>query len=160
MVYLKLKDLKPIIDKYSKRGKKIVFTNGCFDILHIGHVRYLEEAKRLGDILIVGINSDNSVRELKGKGRPFIPVEERAEIVSSLKSVDYVVTFNETDPERLIKQIRPDIHVKGGDYTMSEIPEAELVKSLGGKVVILEEVKERSTSNIYRKITSNFERSC
>ncbi len=152
---LRLGDLKPILNKYHQEGKKIVFTNGCFDILHIGHVRYLAEAKGLGDILVVGLNSDSSVRKLKGAGRPFVPVAERAEILASLRSVDYVVVFNEINPERLIREIRPDIHVKGGDYTISQIPEAKLVESLGGKVVIVEEVKGKSTSQIYQKIAGS-----
>ena len=122
-------------------------------------MRYLEEAKKLGDILIVGVNSDRATKELKGEGHPIVPEEERAEIISSLRCVDYVVIFNELNPERLIEEIKPDIHAKGGDYTIDKIPEVKLVESLGGKVVIVEEVRGRSTSNIIKKILSSFGKS-
>jgi len=152
MIFLKLKDLKKIIDKFKKENKVIVFTNGCFDILHIGHVKYLKEAKKLGDILIVGVNSDDSVKILKGKNHPIVSEKERAEILDSLKCVDFVIIFNEINPENLISQLQPDIHVKGGNYQIEEIPEAKLVESFGGKTVILKEVKGKSTSNIIAKI--------
>lgn len=152
MIYLKPKELKKIIDKLKKENKVIVFTNGCFDILHIGHVKYLKEAKKLGDILIVGINSDDSVKILKGKTHPIVPEKERAEILDSLKCVDYVIIFNEINPENLISQLRPDIHVKGGNYQIEEIPEAKLVESLGGKTVVLKEIKGKSTSSIIQSI--------
>ena len=154
--FTNLSDLAITATNLREQGKKIVFTNGCFDILHLGHIRYLEEAKRLGDVLIVGINSDESVRTLKGKGRPIIPEEERAEILGALRCVDYVVIFCESNPENVITHIKPDIHVKGGDYTIDRIPEAKLVKSLGGKTVILQEVKGRSTTNIIQKIRSAY----
>ena len=159
MVYLELRELEQIVNRLKTAGKKIVLTNGCFDILHIGHVRYLEKAKKLGDILIVGVNSDWATKELKGEGHPIVPEEERAEIVSSLRCVDYVVIFNELNPERLIAEIKPDIHAKGGDYTIDKIPEAKLVESLGGEVAILEEVRGRSTSKIIKKILSSFSKS-
>jgi D-beta-D-heptose 7-phosphate kinase/D-beta-D-heptose 1-phosphate adenosyltransferase len=146
------RDLVEIVEELKEKDKRIVFTNGCFDILHIGHVRYLEEAKKLGDILIIGVNSDESVRILKGKGHPIIPAEERAEIIAALRCVDYVITFHETNPENLISQIKPDIHVKGGNYTIDKIPESKLVESLGGKTVILKEIQGKSTSNIIQKI--------
>jgi glycerol-3-phosphate cytidylyltransferase len=149
---IKLKELKQIVNKLKKDGKKIVLTNGCFDILQIGHVRYLEEAKKLGDMLIVGVNSDESVRILKGKGRPIMPEKERAEILSALECVDYVVIFYEITPKYLIEQLKPDIHVKGGDYAMDEIPESKLVVSLGGKTVILKEIEGKSTSALIQKI--------
>jgi rfaE bifunctional protein nucleotidyltransferase chain/domain len=152
MIFLKIKDLKKIIDKFKKENMVIVFTNGCFDILHIGHVKYLKEAKKMGDILIVGVNSDDSVKILKGKTHPIVPEKERAEILDSLECVDYVIIFNEINPENLISQLRPDIHVKGGNYQIEEIPEAKLVESFGGKTVILKEVKGKSTSNIIAKI--------
>lgn len=152
MTCIKLKELKQIVNKLKKDGKKIVLTNGCFDILHLGHVKYLEEAKKLGDILIVGVNSDKSVRILKGKERPIMPEKERAEIVAALKYVDYVVIFYETNPENVIAQLKPDIHVKGGDYAKDEIPESKLVESLGGKTVILKEIEGKSTSSIIQKI--------
>lgn len=152
MTCIKLEELKKIVNKLKKEGKKVVFTNGCFDILHIGHVKYLEEAKKLGDMLIVGVNSNESVRLLKGKGRPIMPEEERAEIVAALECVDYTVIFYETNPENLIAKFKPDIHVKGGDYAINEIPETKLVESFGGKTVILKEIEGKSTSAIIQKI--------
>lgn len=155
MPLLELRELTKIADKLKKEGKKIVFTNGCFDILHIGHVKYLEDAKSLGDILIVGVNNDESVRILKGNSRPIVPDLERAEILAALKCVDYVVIFNELNPENLIAQLKPAIHVKGGDYVIDQIPESKLVESFGGKTIILNEVKGKSTSNIIQKILTN-----
>jgi len=145
-------DLAPIIKRLKAEGAKIVFTNGCFDILHLGHVRYLKEAKKLGDILVVGLNSDSSVRKLKGFNRPYVSELERAEILASLECVDYVVIFSETRPDSLIKLIRPDIHVKGGDYSVNELPERHLVKSLGGKVVVIPPIKGRSTTSLIERI--------
>lgn len=118
-------------------GRTVVFTNGCFDLLHVGHVRYLEEARKLGSLLIVGINSDDSTRRLKGPDRPFVREFERVEVVAGLESVDYVTLFGEDTPIRLIETIRPDIHVKGGDYSPEDLPEAGVVESCGGKVVII-----------------------
>jgi len=152
MTYMTLNKLKSVISSLKKNGKKIVFTNGCFDLIHIGHVRYLVEAKKLGDILIVGINSDESVRSLKGKNRPIINEKERAEITDSLKPVDYVVVFNEKTPDKLIEQLKPDIHVKGGDYQMDEIHESKSMRRIGGKTVILREIEGKSTSNILQRI--------
>ncbi|MFA4967275.1 MAG: D-glycero-beta-D-manno-heptose 1-phosphate adenylyltransferase, partial [Candidatus Margulisiibacteriota bacterium] len=146
------KDLAPVINRLKNENAKIVFTNGCFDILHLGHVRYLKEAKKLGDVLIVGLNSDSSVRKLKGPDRPYISELERAEILASLECVDYVVIFPETRPDNLIKIVKPDIHVKGGDYAIDELPERHLVESLGGKVVVIPPIKGRSTTNIIAKI--------
>lgn len=150
-----LRELTKIANNLKKEGKKIVFTNGCFDILHIGHVKYLVDAKNLGDILIVGVNSDESVRTLKGKCRPIVPDIERAEILAALKCVDYVVIFNELNPENLIAKLKPAIHVKGGDYVIDQIPESKLVESFGGKTIILKEVKGKSTSGIIQKILTN-----
>ncbi|PIS28556.1 bifunctional heptose 7-phosphate kinase/heptose 1-phosphate adenyltransferase [Candidatus Saganbacteria bacterium CG08_land_8_20_14_0_20_45_16] len=133
-------------------GAQIVFTNGCFDLLHLGHVRYLREAKKLGDILIIGLNSDDSVRGLKGPKRPYIAELERAEILASLECVDYVIIFPESRPDNLIKLIEPDIHVKGGDYQIDDLPEKKLVESLGGKVVVIPPIKGRSTTNIVERI--------
>jgi glycerol-3-phosphate cytidylyltransferase len=158
MTYIDLKKLKPIIHNLKKEGKKIVFTNGCFDILHIGHVIYLQEAKKLGDILIVGVNNDKSVELLKGKNHPINPEAERAQIIAALKSVDYSLIFNETNPQSLIKQIKPDIHVKGGDYSLEEIPESKIIEAIGGKTVILKEIKEKSTSNVIKKILKYYDK--
>ncbi|RKY02827.1 D-glycero-beta-D-manno-heptose 1-phosphate adenylyltransferase, partial [Candidatus Poribacteria bacterium] len=120
--------LVEIVERERRAGKRIVTTNGCFDLLHVGHVRYLYEAKRLGDVLIVAINSDESVRRIKGPLRPIIPQEERAEMVAALEPVDYVTIFDEDTPIPLIKAIRPDFHVKGGDYKLDEMIEREAVE--------------------------------
>lgn len=133
-------------------GKKVVFTNGCFDILHVGHLRYLEEAKMFGDILVIGVNSDASVKRLKGDKRPIVPEDERAEMLLGLKCVDYVVIFEEDTPVELLGDIKPDIHVKGGDYTKDRLPEAEIVEKNGGKVEIVSLIKGKSTTNIVKKI--------
>jgi D-beta-D-heptose 7-phosphate kinase/D-beta-D-heptose 1-phosphate adenosyltransferase len=133
-------------------GNRIVFTNGCFDILHLGHVRYLREAKKLGDILIVGVNSDASVTALKGPDRPYVSELERAEILASLECVDFVVLFGELRPDNLIRAVRPHLHVKGGDYKAAALPEKKLVESLGGQVVVIPPIKGRSTTNIVAKI--------
>lgn len=134
------------------RGKKIVFTNGCFDILHIGHIRLINEAKKMGDILILGLNSDSSIRKNKGSGRPIINQVERSEILASLGSVDYLVIFNEKSVHKLISQIKPDVLVKGGDYQKEGVVGWEIVESYGGKVEIIDCVKDRSTSAIIQKI--------
>lgn len=141
-------DLKDEISKY--RDKKIVFTNGCFDILHIGHIRLLEFAKRQGDILVVAINSDLSVKRLKGDKRPIVPQDDRAEVLSALSCVDYVIIFPEDTPVETIEFLRPDIHVKGGDYDMDNIPEAKVLKSYGGEMRRFEFVEGRSSSNIIK----------
>src|SRR5512139_3484472 len=122
------KELLSIIKNLKAKGKRIVFTNGCFDLLHLGHVRYLEEAKALGDVLVVGVNSDTSVRKLKGPKRPILPEEERAEILSGLGCVDYVTLFHEIDPLELITSVRPDVLVKGGDWTKEQIVGKEVVE--------------------------------
>lgn len=145
-------EIEAIARNLKNQGAKLVFTNGCFDILHLGHVRYLREAKKLGDILIVGLNSDESVRDLKGPDRPYVSELERAEILASLECVDYVVIFTERRPDNLIKLVKPDVHVKGGDYKVSQLPERKLVQALGGKVVVIPPIKGRSTTNIVEKI--------
>ena len=135
-----------------RKGQKLVFTNGCFDILHIGHVKYLEEAKSLGDVLMVGINSDKSTKILKGPTRPLITEDERAKIVSSLYSVDYAIIFDEETPVQLISELKPDIHVKGGDYKIQNLPEHDVVNSYGGKIQILSYINGKSTTNIIKQI--------
>lgn len=152
MICLELKELKKTIQDLKTQGKKIVFTNGCFDLIHLGHVRYLKEAKKLGDVLIVGLNSDRSVKKIKGELRPIIPEKERAEIVDSLKPVDYVVIFSENDPNDLIENIKPDIHAKGGDYKIEELPESKLMESFGGKTIVLSDVEGKSTTTLIEKI--------
>jgi rfaE bifunctional protein nucleotidyltransferase chain/domain len=137
-----------------RRGKTLVFTNGCFDLLHIGHVRALEAARRLGDILVVGVNSDASVRRLKGVGRPIIPEQQRAEMLAALKPVDYVVIFAESTSIETIRLIRPDVHVKSGDYRVEELPETPHVRAVGGRVEIVPFVAELSTTNLVARIVA------
>ncbi len=141
-----------IVETAKKLGKKVVFTNGCFDILHVGHTTYLSNAKKCGDILIVGVNSDDSVKKLKGENRPINSEKDRAEILSSLKSVDYTVIFEEDTPEDLIAYLKPSIHVKGGDYKKEDLPETKIVESYGGEVIILNFVDGKSTTNTINKI--------
>ena len=135
-----------------EQGQKVVFTNGCFDILHRGHIDYLNEARGLGDLLIVGLNSDRSVRELKGEGRPLQRVEDRAVILSNLCCVDYVVIFDEVTPQRLIDALVPDVLVKGGDYDVKEIVGRETVWNAKGKVVVVKEREGYSTSSLIARI--------
>jgi D-beta-D-heptose 7-phosphate kinase/D-beta-D-heptose 1-phosphate adenosyltransferase len=150
---IKTKDeLQKVLDDLRPRGKRIVFTNGCFDILHIGHVRCLEEAKKLGDILIVALNTDRSIRSIKGPSRPFVPEAERAEILSALACVDYVVTFDEPDPLRLISSLKPHVLVKGGDWATEAVVGREVVEKEGGRVVIIPQIEGISTSAIAHRI--------
>ncbi|MGF1478068.1 MAG: D-glycero-beta-D-manno-heptose 1-phosphate adenylyltransferase [Cyanophyceae cyanobacterium] len=142
------------VQQYRAAGKQIVFTNGCFDILHPGHVTYLQQAKALGDILILGVNSDESVKGLKGPSRPINPLADRLTVLAGLASVDYVIAFDEATPIELLKILRPDIYVKGGDYTPETLPEAPVVKELGGIVKILPFVENRSTTAIIERIMS------
>lgn len=139
--------------KNKTANRSIVFTNGCFDILHAGHVRYLSAAKAQGDILIVGLNSDSSVSALKGPSRPVNTQDDRAEVISGLQAVDYVVIFHDATAERLVSLIKPDVYVKGGDYTIDKLPEAGIVAAHGGRTVLVPEVPGRSSSNIIKKIT-------
>ncbi|MBI3009405.1 MAG: D-glycero-beta-D-manno-heptose 1-phosphate adenylyltransferase [Candidatus Omnitrophica bacterium] len=136
------------------QGQRIVFTNGCFDLLHAGHIRTLEQAKRLGDILIVGINSDRSVRALKGKKRPIIQQQERALLLAALESIDYVIVFHEPTPLRLIEHLKPDVLVKGADWAGDEIVGRTFIEKAGGKVVRIPLFKGRSTSNLIERIRS------
>jgi rfaE bifunctional protein nucleotidyltransferase chain/domain len=133
-------------------GAKIVFANGCFDVLHVGHVRYLAGARELGDILIVGINSDEQVALQKGVGRPVLPATERAEIVAALESVDCVTIFDEPTVEELLLELKPDIHAKGTDYTTATVPERDVVRSYGGQVAIVGDPKDHSTSAIIARL--------
>jgi D-beta-D-heptose 7-phosphate kinase/D-beta-D-heptose 1-phosphate adenosyltransferase len=146
-------DLRGILEGLKRKGKKIVFTNGCFDILHVGHVRCLEEAKTLGDTLIVAINSDRSVQTIKGPPKPFTPEAERAEVLSALACVDYVVIFDEPDPLELITFLKPNVLVKGGDWTPETTIGREVVEEAGGKVVIIPQVQGVSTTGIIDRIT-------
>ncbi len=133
-------------------GLRVVLANGCFDVLHAGHVRYLEGAKSLGDLLVVGINSDEQVSIQKGAGRPILPASERAELVAALESVDLVAIFDEPTVEELLLTLRPDVHAKGTDYTVDTVPEREVVKSFGGQVAIVGDPKDHSTSEMIARL--------
>ena len=139
-------------------GKRLVFTNGCFDLLHVGHVCSLAEAKGLGDTLIVGLNSDGSVRRLKGEGHPLVPQEERAEVLAALEAVDYVVIFEEETAERLLSLLQPHLYVKGGNYTLDELPEAPAVLRYGGEVRILSLTPGVSTSNLIDRLRAQLKK--
>lgn len=141
-----------VIEELKREGKKVVFTNGCFDILHVGHLTYLNEAKRQGDYLVIGVNSDSSVKRLKGESRPINSEKDRAEMLSGLKAVDMTVIFEEDTPVELIESLKPSIHVKGGDYKKEDLPETEVVERNGGEVRILNFVEGKSTTNIVKKI--------
>lgn len=144
--------LKRRVEKWRKSGEKITLSNGCFDVLHVGHVRYLRAAKELGGKLIVAVNSDDSVRMLKGEGRPHMPENERAEILAALADVDAVVIFPEPDVRPLIREIHPDIQAKGTDYTVDSVPERDVVTELGGRVEIVGDPKEHSATEVLRKM--------
>ena len=148
--------LKREIKRLKQKGKRIVFTNGCFDILHYGHVKYLADAKAKGDYLVVALNSDASVKKIKGKKRPIVGQADRLRTVAALASVDFVVLFAEIDPFKVIKTLSPDILIKGSDWSKKNIVGASYVKSYGGKVLTVNLVKGRSTSGIIKKIVRNF----
>lgn len=148
-------DLIRLLSYYRFINKKIVFTNGCFDLIHLGHVKYLSEAADLGNILIIGLNSDSSVIKIKGHGRPVLDQESRAMTLAAFSFVNNIVLFDEETPYKLIKQIRPDILVKGGDYKPEEIVGYDIVKEKGGEVKIIDFIEGYSTSNIVERITSN-----
>src|SRR3989338_6398585 len=147
-----LTELLPLAAEEKKRGKKIVFTNGCFDLLHAGHVEYLEEARKSGDLLVVGLNSDRSVRSIKGVSRPVNTQTARAVVLAALEAVNYIVVFNETDPLELILEIKPDIVVKGGDWPVNRIVGAKEVKAYGGSVKAIPYVPGYSTTDLIEKI--------
>ena len=146
------KDIAQFCEILRTGGQKIVFTNGCFDILHAGHVTYLEAARAQGDVLVLGLNTDESVRRLKGPERPINSELDRAKVVGALKAVDYVVLFGEQTAEAVIAEVKPDVYVKGGDYTWDTLPEAKIVQSYGGRVAFIDMVEGRSTTNIINKI--------
>lgn len=153
-----IEEIKELVNNLKKQNKKIVTTNGVFDILHVGHVRYLQEAKKLGDALIVAINSDSSVKQIKGPGRPINNQEARAETLAALESVDYIVIFNETYPVKVLSEIKPNIHVKGGDYSMDQIIEKEVIEKNNGKIILIPEVKGYSTTDLIKKIRGNYKK--
>lgn len=153
---LTLEALQSVLLTVRKSGKKIIFTNGCFDILHVGHVRYLIAAKSAGHILVVGLNSDESVKIIKGPKRPIVNQRQRAEVLASLRCVDYVTIFDEPDPLRLIAALRPDVLVKGADWEADEIVGADVVKAHGGKVIRIEMAPDASTSTIIQRIVERY----
>ena len=149
-----LEELKSIASQAKARGQKIVFTNGCFDILHRGHLHVLREAKALGDLLIVAVNSDGSVQRLKGPSRPVIGEVGRSELIAALEMVDYVTLFEETDPRRLIEEIQPDILAKGGDWRRDQVVGGDIVERSGGKVAVIPYLKGFSTTEIIERVRS------
>ena len=149
---LSTQQLRPVLTGLRSAGARVVLTNGCFDVLHAGHVRYLAQARSLGDALIVGLNSDDSVRAIKGPERPVNGEDDRAAVLAALSCVDYVTVFEELTPERLIREVRPDVYVKGGDYAERGVPEHELVTALGGRVEILDLVPGRSTTALLERV--------
>jgi rfaE bifunctional protein nucleotidyltransferase chain/domain len=140
------------INAERNNGSRVVLANGCFDTLHVGHVRYLAGARELGDVLVVGVNSDQQVARLKGEGRPILPANERAELVAALESVTYVTVFDETTVEELLLALKPDVHAKGTDYTEDSVPERDVVRSYGGRVAIVGDPKDHSTSAILARL--------
>lgn len=149
---IKQSELKNLINKLRSENKTIVTTNGCFDILHVGHVRYLEAAKKFGDVLIVALNSDKSVKIIKGESRPINNENDRAEILSALRSVDYVVLFDEDSPINTLLEIKPDVHTKGADYTIETLPEAKGIMEAGGRIEFISFVEGKSTTSIIEKM--------
>jgi len=149
---LERNNLKDKLEELRKKGKKIAFTNGCFDILHVGHVRYLREAKKTADVLVLALNSDSSVRSIKGEKRPLMNEKERAEILAALEFIDFVTIFPELTPLELINYLKPDIIIKGGDWPEENVVGREEIKKWGGRVAIIPEVEGKSTTNIVEKI--------
>jgi rfaE bifunctional protein nucleotidyltransferase chain/domain len=146
------------INAAREKGACIVLANGCFDVLHVGHVRYLEAAKALGDLLVVGINSDEQTQRLKGEGRPLISQTQRAEIISAIQAVDFVTIFEEPTVEQLLLALKPDIHAKGTDYTVDSVPERDVVRSFGGRVAIVGDPKDHSSSEMIEKLAVSSKR--
>jgi len=148
--------LAEILQGARNEGKVVVTTNGCFDVLHVGHLRYLQAARTLGDLLVVGVNSDASVRVLKGENRPLVSAAERAEMLAGLACVDYVTIFSELNPIALLSQLKPNIHVKGGDYTIDQLPERKVVEANDGKIVLGLNVPGKSTTDIIQIICERY----
>jgi len=153
-----IEELKEIVKEIKNQKKIIVTTNGVFDILHLGHIKYLQEAKKLGDVLIVAINSDSSTKKIKGPDRPINNQEIRAETLAALEFIDYIVIFNETDPIKILSEIKPNIHVKGGDYKLNQIIEKNIVEKNNGKIVLIPEIKGYSTTDIINKILGSYKK--
>ncbi len=152
----RIEELKTIVSQIRAEGGKVVFANGCFDLLHAGHVRYLQNARDLGDVLILGINSDSCVAALKGSGRPLQPESERAEILASLACVDYILLFDEPTVDSILEELKPDVHAKGTDYTEESVPESDTVRAYGGRVAITGDPKNHSTKDLIHTILSKF----
>lgn len=153
-----LPQLQEIVRRERNRGNTIVLANGCFDLIHAGHIRYLREAKKRGDILVVALNSDSSVRRLKGRGRPILPERERADILEAFSAVDYLTIFDEPNVEKILLALKPDVHAKGSDYTKKTVPERETVLGYGGKIAIAGGPKIRSTSEVIPRILLKIKR--
>ena len=149
-------ELASILQQAKADGDIVVTTNGCFDVLHLGHLRYLQAARQLGDLLVVAINSDSSVRQLKGENRPLVPEDERAEMLAGLECVDYVVIFPESTPIDLLSELKPNIHVKGGDYKLEQLIERDVVEANGGKVIVGLNVPGKSTTNLIQVICERY----
>lgn len=154
--FLEPTQLAPVLENLQKQGEKAVFTNGVFDLLHLGHVTYLQEARKQGDLLVVGLNSDASVRRIKGPLKPLLPLEERAEMLLALSCVDYTTFFEEDDPYNIIKILRPNVLVKGGDWAIDKIIGGDLVQSWGGKVMNIPVVEGRSTTNLIQMVRERY----
>jgi rfaE bifunctional protein nucleotidyltransferase chain/domain len=153
-----MKDLRSLIAQARRRRQTVVFANGCFDLMHVGHVRFLEGAKAQGDILVVGVNSDESVGALKGAGRPLQNAADRAEILASFDCVDYVTVFRDATVDRLLRELKPHVHAKGTDYTRESVPERETVRSYGGRVAIVGDAKSHSSRDLISSILAKFRR--
>jgi rfaE bifunctional protein nucleotidyltransferase chain/domain len=149
-------DAARLAERLRAEGKRVVLANGCFDVLHVGHIRYLEDARRLGDVLFLGLNDDAAVARLKGPGRPVMRVEERVEILQALRAVDHVVVFADDTADVLVARLRPDVHAKGTDYTTETVPEAAAVRAVGGRVAITGDPKSHSTRDVIATILANF----
>jgi rfaE bifunctional protein nucleotidyltransferase chain/domain len=155
---LDLEGARAVAEKARSAGRRVVLANGCFDLLHVGHVRYLEDARALGDLLIVGVNGDDAVRRLKGPGRPLMPAVERAEMLAALRAVDHVVVFDDDTADGLIALLRPAVHAKGTDYTTESVPERASVLAAGGQVAIAGDAKQHSTRDVIAEILARFGR--
>ncbi len=151
-----LEELKAIVSQIRASGRRIVFANGCFDLMHAGHIRYLQGARALGNVLILGVNSDACVTALKGKGRPLQAEADRAEILASMDCVDYVLLFDAPTVDGILKELKPDIHAKGTDYTEENVPERETVRAYGGRIAIVGDPKDHSTRDLIQTILSRF----
>jgi rfaE bifunctional protein nucleotidyltransferase chain/domain len=145
-------ELAAALQRERDAGKTIAFANGCFDVLHVGHIRYLQDAARTADVLVVGVNGDESVRLLKGEGRPVMPESERAELIAALRGVGYVTIFHDRSPAHLLRTLKPDFQCKGTDYTADSVPEGEIVRAYGGKVVITGDPKDHSTTELLQRM--------